>query len=304
MPSLSALFKKRRSLQGAPSNDTHHRANKSPREPARRTHGDGATSYRPPRGVVELVDWRADSGDEQASASPTVATGPWRRHSQQQQQHHQHHQHQHQHQQQPQPRAGAGAGRLTRYVSAHDPFRRFRSRSTQFRLSGGVGGGPSDVDEEARVTSWAARKSVSDAPDVAGERVRGGAQVDTRAQAPETEQQQQRSIDEWPSRVTARDASLAALDQTRASARGPAQDKDVLQQTEDDHRRPRPSSDIGPRMIDKAAAAVPADPSMSFANNGENDTKLQKLKKLPSLSLRRGFSRRTKTLDTPVSQSD
>lgn len=290
MPSLSTFFRKRRSLHTQPpNNDTtttsHGDTNNNiikPRNAARLTFtGTEAPSpaVSPPRGEADLGF--ADSSDE----TPTVATGPWRRHSQQHP-----------------PQAGT-TGRLNRYVSTHDPFRRFRSRSTQFRFSGvgGGGSGPGVDDEGGPGLSW------NESPEGQAETGAAGAQAQARttwaqaAAAPQDQQQQQqqqqRVTEDWPLRtesppstsalMSARDASLAALQRPPlASARTPGREDGGAQLR-------RPNSEVGPRGSGEKHMHAHTNSSTSFASSG-GPNKLQKLRRLPSLSLNRGFSRRGK----------
>lgn len=256
MPSLSTFFKKRRSLQTPPATNEDDSGDR-PREGARLTYEPGGEAAATPRGAeLEALARLADSSDEQAIAAPTVATGP-RRYS-------------------TAPRTGTGTGRLNRYVSTHDPFRRFRSRSTQFRLNGG-----GDGDARTRL-SWPAQRSTSESPDVAEP---GRAQDQAQEQAP------RRATDDWPmtDSVSAREASLAALERPPVPARAAGQDAVQEQQ-----KRARADSEA---RVDKS---LHSDSSTSFGTGsgggGGGGNKLQKLKRLPSLSLKRGFSRRTSTV--------
>lgn len=95
-------------------------------------------------------------------------------------------------------------------------------------------------------------------------------------------------------RVHARGASLAALERRAVAAS--IWGTDVVQAQEpDEPTRPRSNSAAEAGMDDNAVH-----PPASTAVAGKGGNKLQKLKRLPSLSLRRGFTRRVKKVDTPT----
>ncbi|KAJ4386717.1 hypothetical protein N0V93_009615 [Gnomoniopsis smithogilvyi] len=258
MPSLSTLFKKRRSQQSPPTKDQNDRGD-SLRGVTRLDYGSGCETTTTSQGAeLEALARLADSSDDQAIAAPTIATGP-RRHS-------------------AAPRSGGGTGRLNRYVSTHDPFRRFRSRSTQFRVSGVMEG-----DARTRL-SWPARRSTSESPDVTGaEYEQAQAQAQTQPQLPAP----QRATDERPPRnivISAREASLAALERPRAATRAGDVEEGVQEQQQ---RLTREDSEV---RLEKAPRSHSHSYSKSSTSFG-----MQKLKRLPSLSLKRGFSRRMST---------
>lgn len=303
MPSLSTFFRKRRSLQTQPP----------PNDATTASHGDNGNIDKPRKaGRPDFINEEtpspfsplshgyadaglADSSDEQPVAAPIVATGPWRRHSQQHP-----------------PQAGT-AGRLNRYVSTHDPFRRFRSRSMQFRFSSGDGNPRADSSE----VSWS---ESPEAPAGAGAQTQARTTWAQSTAAPQEqhEQDQQQRVtmtEDWPLKTTevpvpssglvsARDASLAALQRPSpppASARAAAREDQVAQLQAfagQEHKRPRPSSEVGPAGTVEKHMHKHTKSSTSFATSG-GPNKLQKLKRLPSLSLKRGFSRRAKKEDTP-----
>lgn len=257
MPSLSTFFKKRRSLQTAPAKDQNDKGD-SLRETARPKYGSGRETVATARGAeLEALARLADSSDEHIIAAPTVATGP-RRHS-------------------AAAKPGMATGRLNRYVSTHDPFRRFRSRSTQFRLNGGVEG-----DARTRL-SWPARRSTGESPEVPES---GHSQAEAPALSPSPTpfqaptQASQDAIDERPLKrgVSAREASLAALERPRAGQAGDGEEARAK----------------GEGRVDKATQSHSHSHSSSSTSFG-----MQKLKRLPSLSLKRGFSRRMSTVVSP-----
>lgn len=261
MPSLSTLFKKRRSLQN-PSTKDQNSEGDIPREVVRLNYGSGSDAATTPQGAeLETLARLADSSDDQAIAGPTIATGP-RRHS-------------------AAPRPGGSTGRLNRYVSTHDPFRRFRSRSTQFRVSGGTQG-----DARTRL-SWPARRSTSESPEVPGaEYSHRQAQTQPQPQAP------QHGTDERPLNAvsSARKASLAALERPLAAPRAGAVEEG-LQENQQLQESKRTDSEV---QVDNASPSHSHSHSKSSTSFG-----IQKLKRLPSLSLKRGFSRRMSTAVSP-----
>lgn len=253
MPSLSTLFKKRRSLQSPPTKDPNDKADSALVRPNYDSGSEAVTT--PPSAELEALARLADSSDDQAIAAPTIATGP-RRHS-------------------AAPRPGVGMGRLNRYVSTHDPFRRFRSRSTQFRVSGGIEG-----DARTRL-SWPARRSTSESPDVPGV-VYGNTQASTQTQT--QPQAPQYATDERPINavvVNAREASLAALERPRAARRTGGGEGGVQEQQQNSARA---DSEVRGDKAEQSHSHSHSESSTSFG--------MQKLKRLPSLSLKRGFSRR------------
>lgn len=283
MPSLSTLFKKRRSLQSPPTKDQKDSGD-SRREAVRFNYGSENAPAATTLQVAELeaLARLAESSDDQAIEAPTIATGP-RRHS-------------------AAPRPGVGTGRLNRYVSTHDPFRRFRSRSTQFRVSGGIEG-----DARTRL-SWPVRRSTSQSPDVPGTEC-GHAQAEIPADAPA--QVPQSATDERPFErpldlgVSAREASLAALERPRAAQAG---DEDMVQQgdeeqevkaEEEEEQQQRHQKKMKKKKTSSANSQVGIDKAKHSHSNSSTSFGMQKLKRLPSLSLKRGFSRR---MSTAVSQ--
>lgn len=281
MPSLSTLFKKRRSLQSPPTKDQNDSGD-SRREAVRFNYGSENAPVATTLQVAELeaLARLAESSDDQAIEAPTIATGP-RRHS-------------------AAPRPGVGTGRLNRYVSTHDPFRRFRSRSTQFRVSGGIEG-----DARTRL-SWPVRRSTSQSPDVPGtECGHAQAEISTDASA----QVPQSAADERPLYlgVSAREASLAALERPRAAQAG---DEEMVQQAEDEEeeakaeeeqqqQQQRDQKKMKKKETSGANSQVRVDKVKHSHSNSSTSFGMQKLKRLPSLSLKRGFSRR---MSTAVSQ--
>lgn len=287
MPSLSTLFKKRRSLQSPPTKDQND-SGESRREAVRFNYGSDNAPAAKTLQVAELeaLARLAESSDDQAIEAPTIATGP-RRHS-------------------AAPRPAVGTGRLNRYVSTHDPFRRFRSRSTQFRVSGGIEG-----DARTRL-SWPVRRSTSQSPEVPGTEC-GHAQAEIPADAPA--QVPQSTTDERPFerplnlRVSAREASLAALERPRAAQAG---HEEMVQQGEEEEeeakaeekgqqqqQKQRHQKKMKKKKTSSANSQVGVDMAKHSHSNSSTSFGMQKLKRLPSLSLKRGFSRR---MSTAVSQ--
>lgn len=276
MPSLSTLFKKRRSLQSPPTKDQNDSGD-SRREAVRLNYGSenapAATTLQ--AAELEALARLAESSDDQAIEAPTIATGP-RRHS-------------------AAPRPGVGKGRLNRYVSTHDPFRRFRSRSTQFRVSGGIEG-----DARTRL-SWPVRRSTSQSPDVPGTEY-GHAQAKAPADAPSQVPPcatDERSF-ERPLKVeiSAREASLAALERPRAAQAG---NEEMEQQEERDEKKGEQQQQqlqqkgMKKKKTSSAISQVKIDNAKHSHSNSSASFGMQKLKRLPSLSLKRGFSRRMST---------
>lgn len=278
MPSLSTLFKKRRSLQSPPTKDQNDNG-ENRREAVRLNHGpeDAAAATTLQVAELEALARLADSSDDQAIAPPTIATGP-RRHS-------------------AAPRPGVGTGRLNRYVSTHDPFRRFRSRSTQFRVSGGI-----QSDARTRL-SWPVRRSTSQSPETPGT---GCGHAQAEAEAPEDAPAQvpQGATDERPLEqpldvvgVSARAASLAALERPLAVQPG---DEEMVQQGEEEDEEVvagerHQESKMKKKKKKKTSSAnsqVRADKVKHSHSNSSTSFGMQQLKRLPSLSLKRGFSRR------------
>lgn len=284
MPSLSTLFKKRRSLQSPPTKDQSD-SGENRREAVRLNHGSENAAAATPLQVAELeaLARLAESSDDQAIASPTIATGP-RRHS-------------------AAPRPGAGTGRLNRYVSTHDPFRRFRSRSTQFRVSGGI-----ESDARTRL-SWPVRRSTSQSPETPDTgrghaQAQAQAEAEAEAEAPEDAPAQvpQCITDARPLNVgvSAREASLAALERPLAAE---SRDEEVVQQEEEGEEEEESHQQNKKKKKKKKTSntdnQVRAEKAKHSHSNSSTSFGMQQLKRLPSLSLKRGFSRR---MSTAVSQ--
>lgn len=208
----------------------------------------------------------------------------------------------------PAPTVASGPEDKTRrFSSKRDPFRRFRSRSTQFRP-----GGAGEAPERTRNTrlSWPARMPAPWSPDSTSSSLRpdsAQALQLPRQRGPGREHPSVGTVDgrdgleaaaRAPPRAAedgftfdARDVALAmrlGRQRDRGSAPPPARPG---RGDDDDQHSQSPGAATEKRRRPNSSIETSARTSPSGVTN-KGDSTLQRLKRLPSISLRRGFSRR------------
>lgn len=323
MPLLSFLNRKRQSLQasvsGSGGGEHDPPAAETPRGSGRRlTYAAGPTEQQQQQALAaaaatlrvvpnDTMETHTDgpgaiscdassSGERQALAAPTVATGP---------------------RQQVVAVAVAGEGtapeqeekRSRRHSVRHDPFRLFRSRSTQFRPSGsGSEIGDAHGQEQARGrVSWPAPRSTTSTPVSEGQQGHA-AQMQTTAPAHDrgVMMEGRRESERGPAALGEGTGARwgqtlpgRALDWVEAApvAAGAVRDGDGDGGLHVDAADLQPRQDQTRRRSTIGTWTGISNSSIISSSSGHGSSNaLQRLKRLPSLSfkVKRGFSRRKK----------